>query len=482
MSVRVRFAPSPTGQLHIGNVRTALYSWLWARQTGGTFVLRIEDTDEKRSTPEAVQTVYESLRWLGMDWDEGPEASGDFGPYFQSARKALYREHAEKLIAEGKAFRCYATKEEIQALRADYELRHGKGFRFRSPWRDRTDGDPDAPHTVRFRAPSEGETGWEDVVYGPVSYPNAEQQDFPLIRPNGLPLYNFGCFVDDLTMKITLVSRGDDHLVNTPQQILLYRAWGAEPPRFAHLPIVLGPDGKRFSKRHGAAAVLEYRERGYLPGAVLNYLARLGWSHGDEEIFTKDELVAKFDWDSVGRSPSKYDLKKLEHVQGTHLREKKTDAELAALVAPLLEAQGLEVSADDPRLAAAIAPVKLRATTLPDLAEGLDYFFRPDDALEYEAKGRRKFLTETSAPRLARLAELVEAAEPFDEATLEAAITGWMEAEELKMKEVAQPARVAMTGRTRSPGLYETMVLLGRDRTLRRLRLGAELAATPAEG
>ena len=486
MSVRVRFAPSPTGQLHIGNVRTALYSWLWARQTGGAFVLRIEDTDEKRSTPEAVATGYESLRWLGLDWDEGPEAGGEHGPYLQSERKALYREHAEKLIAEGAAFRCYATREEIQALRADYEVRHGKGFRFRSPWRERTDGDPNAPHTVRFRAPSEGDTGWEDLVYGAVSYPNAEQQDFPLLRPNGLPLYNFGCFVDDLTMGITLVSRGDDHLVNTPQQLLLYRAWraiaaGTEPPRFAHLPIVLGPDGKRFSKRHGAAAVLEYREKGYLPEAVLNYLARLGWSHGDEEIFTRDELVAKFAWENVGRSPSKYDLKKFEHVQATHLREKKSDAELAVLVAPHLAARGVEVAAEDPRLVAAIAPVKLRATTLPELAEGLDYFFRPDADLTYEAKGRRKFLTEESAPRLAHLAGLVEAAEPFDEPTLESAITAWMEREELAMKHVAQPARVALTGRTRSPGLYETLVLLGQARSVARLRRGATLASEAAE-
>lgn len=474
-TVRVRFAPSPTGTLHIGGVRTALYSWLWARQHGGEFILRIEDTDAARSTEESVQVVLDSMRWLGLDWDEGPEVPGAHGPYFQTERQALYREWSEKLIASGHAFRCYATREEIQAQRDAFEAGGKKGFRFRSEWRERTDGDPEVPHSVRFKAPSEGAVSWEDLLRGRIEVHNREQQDFVLLRPNGLPLYNFGCFVDDLTMEITLVARGDDHIINTPQQLLLYEAVGAEPPRFAHLPMVLGPDGKKLSKRHAAVGVLEYRDMGYLPDAVLNYLARLGWSHGDQEIFTRDELVAKFGWDHVGRTASQYDKKKFEHVQNTHLHMTE-DARLAALVVPWLAKRGVEVDAKDPRLVAAIGPVKLRATTLEELAEGLDYFFRADDALEYEDKGRRKFLTAELAPNLDKLAELVEAASPFDETTLENSVTTWMTENELAMKDVAQPARMALSGRTRSPGLYETIVLLGQDAAVRRLRAGAALA------
>ncbi|MAQ13624.1 MAG: glutamate--tRNA ligase [Sandaracinus sp.] len=481
MTVRVRFAPSPTGYLHVGGVRTALYSWLWARRHGGSFVLRIEDTDAKRSTPENEQVILDAMRWLGLDWDEGPDVGGDHGPYRQTERMALYREYAEKLIAAGKAYRCYATSEEIQAQRAAFEAEHGnKGFRFRSPWRDRTDGDPSQPHSVRFKTPADGVMGWNDVLRGPIEVANKEQQDFVLLRPNGLPLYNFGCFVDDLTMKITLVVRGDDHIVNTPQQLLLYQAMDAEPPRFAHLPMVLGPDGKKLSKRHAAVSVLEYRDLGYVPDGLLNYLARLGWSHGDQEIFTRDELIALFDWDHVGKTAGRYDLKKLEHVQGHHLRAH-TDARLAELVAPFLGARGITVPADDPRLVRAIGPVKLRATTLADLAEGLDYFFREDESLEYDPKGRKKFMGPDQAVTLEKLAELAEQATPFDAATLEGLIGAWVEESGIKMKLVAQPARVALTGRTASPGLYETMELLGRETTLRRLRRGAELARTPAE-
>jgi glutamyl-tRNA synthetase len=475
MTVRVRFAPSPTGYLHIGGVRTALYAWLFARKHGGTFVLRIEDTDVERNSQEAVDIILESMRWLGLTWDEGPEVGGPHAPYFQSQRTDVYLAHAQQLIEKGHAYRCYATQPEIQALREAYEKEHGHGgFRFRSPWRDRTDGDPSQPHVIRFKAPSEGETGWEDLVYGPIAYPNAEQQDFVLIRQNGLPLYNFGAFVDDLTMGITHVTRGDDHLVNTPPQILLYRAWGVEPPRFAHLPMVLGPDGKKLSKRHAAVAVLEYRDLGYVPDGVLNYLARLGWSHGDDEIFTRDELQAKFDWSGCGKTGSRYDVKKLAHVQGTHLRML-DDATLAKLVVPFLAQRGLTVDGSDTRLVAAIGPVKLRATTLVDLADGLDYFFRADDAIVFDEKAQKKMLTPDAAPHLEKLAALIEST-PFDAAAMEAATTAWLEAEGLQIKNVAQPARVALTGRTASPGLYETIVLLGKEPSLARLRRGAELA------
>jgi glutamyl-tRNA synthetase len=474
--VRVRFAPSPTGYLHLGGARTALYAWLWARRNGGEMVLRIEDTDRERSTDENVRIVLDSLRWLGLDWDEGPEVGGPRGPYFQTERVALYAEHAQKLIANGHAYRCYASKEDIAAQRAEFEAQGKKGFKFRSPWRDRQE-EREAPHVIRFRAPTEGKTGWDDLVKGHIEYPNVQQYDQILVRENGIPTYNFGCVVDDLTMGITLVTRGDDHMVNTPIQILLYRALGATVPEMAHLPMILGPDGKKLSKRNTQVkvAVLEYRDAGYLPDALVNYLARLGWSHGDQEVFARDELIAKFDWTHVGTSGAKYDLKKLDHVQGEHLRML-DDRRIAELARPFVTARGLEVDAADPKLVGAIEHVKLRATTLENVAEDVDYFFRDDSAIEYEEKGKRKFLRPDVADNLRSLASLCESVEPFDVPTLDESVRTWMESEKLSFKDYAQSARVALTGRTRSPGLFEVMAVLGRAATVARLRRGADAA------
>lgn len=477
--VRVRFAPSPTGYLHIGGVRTALYSWLWARQNDGAFILRIEDTDKERSTDESIQIVLDSMRWLGLDWDEGPDVGGDHGPYVQSERLDIYADHAEKLIQSGQAYRCYATKEEIAEAREAFTRTGAKGgFRFRSPWRDRTDlpADPNARHVIRFRAPHEGSTGWDDEVKGRIDVPNETQQDFILLRPDGMPLYNFGCVVDDLTMKVTLVARGDDHVINTAPQILLYQALGAEPPKFAHMPMVLAPNGEKLSKRHAAVGVLEYRDMGYLPDAVLNYLARLGWSHGDQEIFTRQELIEKFSWDHVGSTAGRYDSKKFLYVQEEQLRML-PDAEVARLAVPFLTAIQIDVNADDPMLLAAIPYVKPRAATLADVADGVSYFFRD---VEFEEKARRKFLVHDNAQHLLALAELVEGVEPFDKARLDEVVKGWLDANELPMKKVAQPARVAITGRTRSPGLFEVMEVLGKTKTVERLRAAAELAASTA--
>ncbi|MBW2509045.1 MAG: glutamate--tRNA ligase, partial [Deltaproteobacteria bacterium] len=361
--VRVRFAPSPTGYLHIGGVRTALYSWLWARRHGGTFILRIEDTDRERSTDESIQIVLESMRWLGLDWDEGPEVGGDHGPYVQSERLHIYAQFAERLIENGHAYRCYATKEEIAAAREAHQRSGTKdGFRFESPWRDRSDSPEQASarHVIRFRAPHSGTTSWIDAVKGRIEIPHSTLQDFILIRPDGMPLYNFGCVVDDLTMGVTLVARGDDHVINTAPQILLYRALGAEVPQFAHMPMVLAPNGEKLSKRHAAVGVLEYRDMGYLPDGVINYLARLGWSYGDQEIFTREELIEKFSWDRVGSTAGRYDAKKFLHVQAEHLRML-PDEELARLVIPFLGALGVEVPPDDPTLLKAIPYVKPRA-------------------------------------------------------------------------------------------------------------------------
>lgn len=478
--VRVRFAPSPTGYLHIGGVRTALYSWLWARRKQGTFILRIEDTDRARSTDESIQLVFESMRWLGLDWDEGPEIGGDHGPYVQSERLQIYAEYAERLVESGHAYRCYATKEEIAAAREAHQKSGTKdGFRFQSPWRDRTEpaADPTARHVIRFRAPREGVTSWVDEVKGKIEILNSTLQDSILLRPDGMPLYNFGCVVDDLTMEVTLVARGDDHMINTAPQILLYEALGANVPKFAHMPMVLAPNGEKLSKRHAAVGVLEYRDMGYLPDAVINYLARLGWSHGDQEIFTRRELIEKFSWDRVGSTAGRYDAKKFLHVQAEHLRML-SDREIARSTVPFLSKIGIEVAGDDPVLLKAIPCVKPRAETFIEVADAVDYFFRN---VEFDEKGKRKFLSPSFAKNLRRLADLVEAVEPFEKEALERAVKAWLDQSELSMKLVAQPARVALTGRTKSPGLFEVMEVLGKEKTTMRLRAGAEIAeAAPA--
>jgi glutamyl-tRNA synthetase len=474
--VRVRFAPSPTGYLHIGGVRTALYSWLWARQHHGTFILRLEDTDRARSTEESIQIVLESMRWLGLDWGEGPEVGGDHGPYVQSERLDIYADYAKKLIQSDHAYRCYATKEDIAAARQAHQKSGTKdGFRFQSPWRDRADApeDPNARHVIRFRAPHEGTTSWVDEVKGQIDIPNSTQQDFILLRPDGMPLYNFGCVVDDLTMGVTLVARGDDHVINTAPQILLYEALGAPVPAFAHMPMVLAPNGEKLSKRHVAVGVLEYRDLGYLPDAVLNYLARLGWSHGDQEIFTRQELIEKFNWDHVGTTAGRYDAKKFLHVQAEHLRML-PDEDIARWTVPFLAKIGIDVEADDAVLLKTIPYVRPRAETFVDVAKAVEYFFRD---VEFEAKGKRKFLVPDNAQALLRLADVVEAVEPFTQERLDATVKVWLEESELPLKVVAQPARVAMTGRTQSPGLFEVMEGLGKEKTLARLRAGAKIAA-----
>ncbi len=470
MADRVRFAPSPTGYLHIGGVRTALYNWLWARQTGGTFVLRIEDTDQERSTDESVKVIFDSMRWLGLDWDEGPGSKEPHAPYFQTQRTALYREFAERLIVRGHAFRCFCTKEELDAGR-EAAQKAGKFFKYPGTCRHRTD-QPDRPFVVRLKAPSSGLTGWNDLVKGRIDVPNEQQQDVVLMRGNGIPLYNFGCVVDDVTMGITLVARGDDHVVNTPIQILLFEALGEALPKFAHLPMINGPDGKKLSKRTAAVSVGEYRDMGYLPDAVLNYLARLGWSHGDQEVFTRAELIQHFGWDHCGRTAAQYDLKKFQFVQASHLRAK-SSAELAPLVKPRMKA-GATVDTDA-RLGAAIATVTTRATTLNDAAEMVDFYFR--EPPEADDKAVAKFLVLENEPHLRGLRGVVADVAPFDQKTIEAAVTLWLEKSGLSMKNVAQPARVAMTGKTQSPGLFEVMEVLGKERTLARLDAGAAKAA-----
>jgi glutamyl-tRNA synthetase len=470
----VRFAPSPTGFLHLGGARTALYNWLWTRRHGGRFILRIEDTDRDRSTEPAVQVIFESLRWLGLDWDEGPFAEGPHAPYFQMQRLPLYQAFVEKLIAAGGAYRCYCTTEDLQRARAEHKARSGseQGFRYPGTCRERRD-QPDAPHVIRVKMPHTGVIGWDDLVKGRLEFAADSQQDAVLMRQNGVPLYNLGAVVDDLTMGVTLVSRGEDHVVNTPQQIVLYQALGATLPQFAHLPLILGPNGEKLSKRHASVAVLDYREQGYLPDAMLNYLVRLGWSHGDQEIFTRQELIEKFDWSHVGRTGGRWDAKKLLHVQSSHLRAL-TPAAVAVAASPFLAARGLTVSETDPRLQAATELVMPRATRLPDVAEAVDYFFRDAPVLDQAAVD--KLLTPERAGLLEALASQIEGIEPFDRTTLDRELKAWTETQGLALQDVAQPARVALTGRKASPGLFEVLEVLGRDASLKRLRAGAELA------
>ncbi|HVY47062.1 MAG TPA: glutamate--tRNA ligase [Minicystis sp.] len=473
---RLRFAPSPTGYLHIGGVRTALFNFLWAKKTGGTFILRIEDTDRERSTPENEAVILRDLRWLGLLWDEGPEVGGAYGPYKQMDRLAVYQEFADKLIERGAAYRCFCTKEELDAQRAALKAKDPKAeFRYPGTCRDRTPPYPDRPSVLRLKAPSAGAVTYDDLVFGEVTTPNATQQDAVLMRSDGVPLYNLGAVVDDVTMGVTLVARGRDHMINTPIQILLYRALGFEPPRFAHLPMMLAPDGQKLSKRHGAVSVGEYRERGIPPAALLNYLVRFGWSFGDEEIFTLGDLVEKFSWDRCGTSDGKFDAKKLAAIAFEHMKRPELTAldAYVAGVTPYLEARGIR-GVDRKKLELAIATVRERAQTFVDAAAAMDFYFR--DPPELDEKAAKKFLVAANAPRLRAVRDVLAGAPAFTANELEAAVAGYLERAGLALKDVAQPARVALTGRTASPGIYEVLEVLGRDLALARLDRAAALA------
>jgi len=460
MTIRTRFAPSPTGFLHIGGARTALFSWAYARRHGGKFVLRIEDTDLERSTQASVQAILDSMQWLGIDWDEGP--------FFQMQRLARYEEVAEQLIAAGHAYRCWATKEELDALRAE-QREKGLKPRYDGRWRPeraRAAGltpPADRPPVVRFRTPEDGSVGWHDLVKGPIEFPNAELDDLVLLRSDGVPTYNFGVVVDDNDMRITHVIRGDDHVNNTPRQIHIFRALGATLPQFAHVPMILGADGERLSKRHGAVSVTQYRDEGYLPEALVNYLARLGWSHGDEEVFDTARFLEWFDLAHVSRSPAQFNPEKLAWLNQQHLKRAE-DARLAALVKPALAAIGAE-SANGPPLEKVVALLKGRASTVLQLAEAARFFYR------YEGPSREQvaaLLTERVRAALQTLhARLADAA--WDRASLAATVSAVLKSNGLKMPELAMPVRLLVTGRAQTPSLDAVLELLGRETVLARL-------------
>ena len=473
---RLRFAPSPTGYLHIGGVRTALFNWLWARKTGGSFILRIEDTDQERSTDESRKVILDSLDWLGIDWDEGPNKGGAFGPYTQMERLALYKEKAEELIESGKAFRCYCTKEELDAQRQALKAKDPKAaFKYPGTCRNRTD-QPDKKFVVRFKAPTEGAITYVDKVFGEVVTPNVENQDFVLLRSDGVPLSNFGAVVDDVTMEISIVARGRDHMINTPPQILIYEALGAKVPEFAHLPMMLAPSGEKLSKRHGAVSTTEYRDKGFSPNAVLNYLARFGWSHGDQEVFSKEELIAAFSWEACGRGDGKFDEKKFLSINHEHLKTDRllSAPEYAARVVPFLAQRGVTASTE--QVERALFTIRERARTFVEAADMLDYFFRAEPVMDEKAS--TKFLVKDAAERLTSFRDALAKAAEWTEAELEKQANEYLAAANLQIKDVAQSARVALTGRSASPGLYQVLFVLGRDVSLARLTKAAEIAAS----
>ncbi|MFH1155894.1 MAG: glutamate--tRNA ligase [Pseudomonadota bacterium] len=454
-TIITRFPPSPTGYLHIGGARTALFNWLYARKTNGRFVLRIEDTDEARSTQASVDAIFESLEWLGINWDEGP--------YFQTQRYDIYRQYIRQLVDSGHAYHCSCTPEQVEAMREEARAA-GKKPMYNGKCREL--GLTGGPGTVvRLKTPLMGTTVVDDVVKGATAFQNAEMDDFIIQRSDGSPTYNLAVVVDDITMGINTIIRGDDHLINTPKQILLYKAFGAPLPLFAHVPMVLGSDKARLSKRHGAMSVGEYKTMGFLPDAMLNYLVRLGWSFGDQEFFTREDLVDKFSLENIGKSPSMFDMDKLSHLNAKHIQAK-TPAELIPHLMEFLRDRGVEPK-DMDQLKLVIATLQPRSRTLVEMADSALFYFR--DKLVYDPAATAKFLVPDTLSLLKQLRALMAALTVFDEPSLESCFKTVMETTGLKFGKIAQPVRVALTGTTVSPGIFEMILALGRDSTLGRI-------------
>ena len=456
-TIVTRFPPSPTGYLHVGGARTALFNWLYARQNNGKFVLRIEDTDTVRSTQASVDAIFEAMDWLELDWDEGP--------FFQSQRFDIYREYLQKLLASGDAYYCTCTQQEVEAMRQKAMAEGGKP-KYDGSCRER--GLPKSDNAViRFKSPLVGTTVVADVIKGNIVFQNTEQDDFVICRSDGTPTYNFVVVVDDITMGINTVIRGDDHVMNTPKQILLYRALQAPLPVFGHVPMVLGKDKARLSKRHGAMSVTAYRDMGYLPDAFINYLARLGWSHGDQEFFTRQELVEKFSLKNIGKSAGVFDTDKLTALNADHIRATAVER-LAPRVLPFFRDRGYDV-ADDDYLAGIIGTLHTRSKTLVEMADGAHFYYR-DDVRPYDEKAAKKFLKPETARVLGLLADELDALDNLAEKTQEGAFQRVMDETGLGFGKIAQPVRVALTGTMVSPGIFEVIEVLGKTRVLARLR------------
>jgi glutamyl-tRNA synthetase len=457
-TVVTRIAPSPTGAMHVGNARAALFNWLYARHHGGRFLLRIEDTDRERSTPEAVRVIFDSLTWLGLQWD------GE--PVFQFSRAELHRQAVLQMLSTGHAYRCYMTPEEAEAARVESRER---GFALRSPWRDRGPEHERAnqPHVLRFRTPDEGDTVIEDIVRGTVRFPNKDLEDFVLLRTDGTPVYNIAVTVDDHDMGVTHVARGEEHLSNAARQTLLYEAMGWAPPRFAHLPLILGADGAKLSKRHGAQSVGEFSEMGYLPEALRNFLAKLGWGHGDDELFSDDEAIAWFDLADVTKAGARLDWDKLNHVNNHYIR-KADDIRLAELVTHVLKTRDVRLPSDaQQRLLKAIPLVKEGAKTTLELADLVLFALKTRPlALDDKARGQ---LTQETAARLQRLAEMLSNAPQWTPASLEPAIRNFATAEGVGIGKFGPALRSVLAGGAPAPDLASTLSILGREEALGRV-------------
>jgi glutamyl-tRNA synthetase len=456
-TIVTRFAPSPTGYLHIGGARTAIFNWLLARHHGGRFLLRIEDTDLARSNADMTQSILDAMAWLGLDHD------GEIT--YQSQRFDIYNEYIDRLLDAGHAYWCSCTPEEVEAMR---EEARQKGLKPKYSGRCREAGlGPGPGRVARLKVPVTGATVVDDMVKGSVCFDNAELDDMVLRRTDGSPTYNLAVVVDDATMGVTHIIRGDDHLNNTPRQMLIYQALGLPLPRFGHVPMILGPDKKKLSKRHGATAVMEYETEGFLPEAVLNGLVRLGWAHGDQEIFSREQLVELFSADNLGSSAAVFDKAKLLWLNAHYIKESPV-SRLAVLLNGFLEARG-HPSQDLDYLAAIVPLLQPRAQTLAEMADKAECFVAADAALAYDMAAVAKFFTPETREHLARLRDLLAGLEAFDQPSMETAVQGYLDATGVKFKLLAQPLRIAITGATASPGLFETMAVMGRHRVLSRL-------------
>lgn len=459
-TVKVRFAPSPTGTLHIGGVRTALFNWLFARHHGGKFILRIEDTDVSRSTDESIEEILAAMQWLGLDWDEGP--------FKQMERQALYKEKVEHLFNAGKAYRCYCTPDELDARRQEAQKK-GLKPKYDGTCRNRSDQPEGVPFVIRFKAPLDGTVTIHDLLRGQIAFDIQEMDDLIIQRTDGTPTYNFVVVVDDADMGITHVIRGDDHLSNTPRQALLYEALEVPQPKFAHISMILGADKSRLSKRHGATSVLAYRDMGYLPGAVINYLVRLGWSHGDQEIFAKEELIQHFNLENITTSAAVFNPEKLLWINQEYIKNT-PPLELAPSWEPILvkenilpEGHGLSME----EIARPIASLNQRATTLVEMAQKSAFYFKTE--LEFDEKAQAKFLTPEAQPLLQSLVSKLANLNDFSESALETTFKEIVEQADIKLGKLAQPVRIALTGKKESPGIYEVLHLLGKDVSISRL-------------
>ncbi|KFE64676.1 glutamate--tRNA ligase [Hyalangium minutum] len=464
---RVRFAPSPTGYLHIGGARTALFNYLYARRFGGTFILRIEDTDLERSTEASLKAILDGLKWLDIDWDEGPDKGGPFPPYFQTQRLDTYRQHIDQLIAAGKAYRCYCTQEELKERRAQAE-KEGRTYKYEGTCRERKDAPEGRHHVIRFKMPSqEGSVSFDDLVLGKITKEYSDLDDWVMMRGDGIPLYNYGCVLDDHLMEITLVSRGQEHVNSTFPQLMLYQAFGWQPPQFAHLPLILGPDREKLSKRkHKEADVMLHKANGILPEALLNFVIRLGWSHGNDEVISRQQMVEWFDFKDVGSTSGVWNPDKLLWLNQHYLKTL-PPADIARRLAPFLADKGHALPADDARLEHFVIAFRERAKTLEEMATmAVPYLLQ---GVTLDEKAAAKHLTADSLKLVRQVRDEVAAMPEWTVAGLDSVIKTVSEKAGVGMGKVAQPIRVAITGNTVSPGIGETLLLMGKDEALRRL-------------